>query len=113
LCGVPYINDLLAGNRTSMYGELASISATLLGFALTVVSIILVFSSDARLAVVTEHGKFSEVITVYFDAIKSLGAATIVTILALIFDRDKAPSPFFFCIVVISSNCSAGLAEQV
>lgn len=103
LGGATYVNMVLAGNRASVYGALAGVSATLLGFALTAMSVIIVCASIPQLAVVTEQDGFPDVIAVFFYAIRALGVTTVATLLALFFDRDRTPSLAFFCLVVITS----------
>src|SRR4051812_5410750 len=50
----PLVDSLLRGNRPIVYGTLASINGSLLGFSIAVTSIVLGFSSSDRLAVLRE-----------------------------------------------------------
>lgn len=99
--GWQFVIELLRGFRTTFYTTLASICATLLGSAIAVVSIILLYSSNARLSVVVEQGQFPPLMRVFFDAIWALGATTLVTLCGLLVDRDASPSPLAFCLCVM------------
>ncbi|MGO8946649.1 MAG: hypothetical protein ACLQUY_03075 [Ktedonobacterales bacterium] len=102
LHGNRWVNSVLVGDRASLYSAILTVSATLLGFVLTAVSVILVYASNPRLTVIVEHGRFTDLTKVFFATIKSLGIATLAALLALLFDREQAPSDVFFCICMIS-----------
>lgn len=82
------INIVLDGNRSTLYGTLASIFGSLLGFAITAVSIILGFSSSPALAVVRESKYYKTIWDVYIHTIRTLSFTTITCIISLIIDRD-------------------------
>src|SRR5690348_14484354 len=91
LGGESFVRNLLAGFRVTFYSTLASLSATLLGSAIAVVSIILLYSSNARLSYVVQQGQFPPLMKVFFDAIWALGATTLAAIFGLLIDREIAP----------------------
>lgn len=88
------LNDLegfLNGNRGNIYGALASIFGSLLGFVITAVTVVIAFASDDRLAIIKESTQYQTLWKVFFAAIRALGAATLVALLALVFDHDSSP----------------------
>lgn len=106
--GYRSLNELLAGNRATVYSTSAQIEGALLGFVLTAASVILGFSSSGRLALLIERGRFMGIMRSFFDAMRGCGVATAVSVIALLFDRDKAPSGVFFCVWLISIMWSIG-----
>jgi hypothetical protein len=89
--GVSAANSFLQGNRGAIYGALASIFGSLLGFIITAVSIALGFSSSERLTIVRESQHYQQLWGVFMSATRWLAIATIASIVALIADRDAAP----------------------
>jgi hypothetical protein len=89
--GATLVDATLKGNRSAVYGALASIFGSLLGFAMTAVSIVLGFSASERLAVVRDSRHYPTLWRVFLSAIKALGVATIAALIGLVFDRDSAP----------------------
>lgn len=95
--GSAVLNDLLQKNRGALYGTFASIFGSLLGFAITTVSIALGFSQSEQLRVVRESKHYPTLWKVFLSAIKVLGAATIASLIALLVDRDNTPnSPILY-----------------
>jgi hypothetical protein len=86
------IEETLKGNRGAVYGALASIFGSLLGFAITAVSIVLGFSTTERLAVVRESKHYPTLWKVFTATIRTLGLATVIALFGLILDRDSSPT---------------------
>ncbi len=89
--GGAILEDTLKGNRGAVYGALASIFGSLLGFAITAVSIMVGFSTDERLTVVRESKHYPTLWKVFTATIRTLGFATVVALFGLILDRDSHP----------------------
>lgn len=89
--GWKVVNTLLQGNRGAIYGALASIFGSLLGFIITAVSIALGFSASENLTIVRESRYYSHLWSVFMSATRWLAMATIASIAALVADRDSAP----------------------
>lgn len=87
--GMAVIDKTLDGNRAAVYGALASILGSLLGFVITAVSIVLGFSASEKLSVVRDSTHYPTLWQVYISAIRALAFATIACIVALVLDRDK------------------------
>lgn len=93
------LNDLvdrtLEGNRATLYETLASIFASLFGFAVAAVSIILSFIDRERFTKLREASSYSQLWGFFISAIWWLGVSTIASVLSLIFDNDSSPSYVF------------------
>lgn len=86
--GHVFLQKLLQNNRAAIYGALASIFGSLLGFSITAASVVLGFANTERLAVVRESKHYSTLWKVFTSTIRALGFATAAAMLALIIDRD-------------------------
>ena len=104
--GVSHISVLLSGNRANLYKTLATISATLLGFSLTSVSIAIGLVPREQLSLVRGSKHYSTLWKVFMHAIYSLGALTIWALVSLVADKDSAPVPW----VVIPTLMFFGLS---
>lgn len=90
--GADTVALVLQGNRATLYGTAASIFGSLLGFAITATSIVLGFSASERLAVVRGSAHYPQLWKTFSATIRALALATILSVVCLICDRDRAPS---------------------
>ena len=108
LCaGGAILEDTLKGNRGAVYGALASIFGSLLGFAITAVSIMVGFSTDDRLTVVRESKHYPTLWKVFTATIRTLGFATVAALFGLILDRDNHPMNAALYLTVFASLLAA------
>jgi hypothetical protein len=89
--GISVMNALLQGNRGAIYGALASIFGSLLGFIITAVSIALAFSASEKLTVLRDSKYYPQLWGVFLSATRCLATVTVAALVALIGDRDMAP----------------------
>jgi hypothetical protein len=89
--GRTVIDDVLKGNRSAVYGTFATIFGSLLGFVITAVSIVLGFSTSERLAIVRQSKHYPALWRSFTHTIRILGLTTVVSVVALIVDRDSKP----------------------
>ena len=104
--GAVCLESFLKSNRAPIYGTLATIFGTLLGFIITAASIVLGFSGSGRMQVVRQSRHYPMLWKVFFSATRALGLATLVALVALIFDRDSNPISWlmfalFFCSMLV------------
>jgi hypothetical protein len=92
--GASATSALLSGNRAALYGTMASISGSLLGFVITSTSIVIGFSASDRLAVVRESQQYPMLWRTFSASIRALAGATGVGLLCLLLDRDSVPIPW-------------------
>ncbi len=90
--GAPVIIGAVKNNHASIYGALASVDGSLLGFAITTVSIVLGFMSTERFATIRAHPAAASLWKTFRSTIRVLAVATVVSLLALVLDRDSSPS---------------------
>ena len=100
--GTVGIDLVLQNNRGALYGTLASIFGSLLGFAVTATSIVLGFSSSSSLRIVRESVHYATLWRVFLATIRTLGFATVVSLVGLVFDRDDAPWHWVLYFVVLA-----------
>jgi hypothetical protein len=96
------INQVLDGNRSAVYGTAAGILGTLLGFVITVTSILLALWPEAALKLLRESGHGETLAVLMKSCMRWLAAATGAALLALLFDRDRVAQPALVYLVVLS-----------
>src|SRR5438132_9359147 len=67
--GVRTLQSALDGNRSSLYSTLTQVGASLLGFVMTAVPILHLFSERRSTARLRAHGHFTSLYAAYFQAI--------------------------------------------
>jgi hypothetical protein len=98
------VAETLKGNRAAIYGALATIFGSLLGFTITAVSIVLGYAASDRLAVVRNSKHYPTLWKVFMATIRASGIATIVALVALILDRDTSPASILLYVCVWSTS---------
>jgi hypothetical protein len=104
LGGSSDVTKLLDQNRATVYGALASIFGSLLGFVITTLSIIVVLASMERLVIVRESAHYRTLYRTFIAGIRAIGLATIVALVALVGDRDTAPVRSLFIAMVFAAT---------
>ena len=89
--GSTHINKILDGARESVYRVMIGVSASLMGFSLTVISVVLGFSSHKRLALLRENEHYATLWKTFFGAVSALGSILLCALVALLLDRDASP----------------------
>lgn len=103
--GLAVVTDLLAGRRTTVYGSVATILGSLLGFVITAVSILVGFSQSPQLEVVRGSRHYRTLWITFTRTIWVLGLATVTALVALVLDHHTSPTPpalyavFFFTLL--------------
>ena len=89
--GKAVLFEVLKNNRSAVYGALATIFGSLLGFVITAVSVVVGFTASDRLTIVRESKHYPALWASFTHTIKVLGLATLTSLAALIVDRDNNP----------------------
>jgi hypothetical protein len=105
--GAALVDATLQGNRAAVYGALASIFGSLLGFTLAAAAIVLGYAASDRLAVVRDSRQYPTLWRVFIAAMRALALATAVALAGLILDRDAAPRPAILDVCVGASALAA------
>jgi hypothetical protein len=103
---VEALNSVLHDNRGSVYGALASIFGSLLGFAITALSLAITFSQDAKMELVRRSEHYGTMWDVFTKSITALSFATLAALLGLVVDREHSPSSWITALVVWASLLS-------
>jgi hypothetical protein len=101
LGGISVAGVLLKDNRGVLYGTVASIFGSLLGFVITATSIVLGFSVSERLAVVRESTQYPMLWKTFSGTIRTLAGATVIALVCLLVDRDRDPVPWLVVLLVV------------
>jgi FtsH-binding integral membrane protein len=94
------VNTILFGNRSAVYGALATIFGSLLGFVIASISIIMSLPDSPRLDVVRNSKHYPDLWQIFTSATKSLAVATGAALIGLVFDRDAEPIRFVLYLCV-------------
>ena len=100
------MDRLLDGVRMPIYRTTMAVSATLLGFSLTVISVVFGFSSHERLTLLRESKHYPTLWRTFFSAVSALALLLICSLAGLVLDRDDCP-------VVVVEVAYASLAVLV
>lgn len=95
-CWVPdaSVNDALADNRPAIYSTLASVFGALLGFMISAVSILLTITTIPLLQGLHRSAHYKDLWRAYHHGILALALGTVVSVVALIWDKDASPRWF-------------------
>lgn len=89
--GADRVNQVFDGVRVSVYRSTIVVAASLLGFSLTVISVVVGFSSHKRLKLLRESRHYPTVWRTFFGAVHALGLLLLCAFLGLVLDRDQSP----------------------
>ena len=92
LDGTSLFDAFLDGNRINIYGTVATIAGTLLGFSLAAASFVMSLTSSPRLAVLRQSPHFPTLWKTFFQAVRFLGALVLTSLVCLTWDKDDAPN---------------------
>jgi hypothetical protein len=101
------ISNLLENNRANIYGTLATIFGTLLGFVITGLSIVVGYSTDQKLKLIRDSASYKQLWNTFLSTIKILAISTIMCIVALVWDNDQTPNEYILYIMFFFTLLSA------
>lgn len=85
------VERILLERRDGIYPAMLSLEGTLLGFVLAALTIVLGYSQSGRLKLLHRSSHWSSIFHSYTDTLRWTSVATVVALLALLFDRDDSP----------------------
>lgn len=91
-CGAAVVDSVLKSNRSAVYGALASVFGTLLGFVVTAVAILLSFVATDTFALLRQSSHYQTLWRTYTSAIRILAFSTVAAIVALVADTEDSPA---------------------
>jgi hypothetical protein len=114
LWGRSQVIQTLNGTRQGIYGALASIAGSLLGFSITTVSIVMGFIQAPQLQILRESRHHQTLYDVFFSTIRYLALAVALPLVALFMDRDNAPSIWVcYAVLVITAIATMRLYRSM
>lgn len=111
--GYSKVNSVLLTNRGAVYGALASVFGSLLGFTITAFSILLGLASSPQLEVVREQPEYPILWRVYKSSVSVFAAATAVALVSLVLDRDTSTNKWTTYLMVFYSTLAAARIYRV
>lgn len=100
-----YFPALINGLRQTIYGTIATIFGSLLGFVIAGVTILISMGETPRLKLMFQYGLFVQVIAIFNSAAKWLAFGAFVSIAGLVLDRDVHVIWWYswldFCITIV------------
>lgn len=82
------VNRLIGGQRSAVYGTLATLDGALLGFVIATTAIVLAFAPSDQFEILRESVHYQTLWRTFTSTIRALALATAVAIVALLVDRD-------------------------
>lgn len=108
------LTDIVKGNRSAVYGTMASLSGSLLGFVIATQSIVLGFSGSDRLKILRNSKYYKQLWKVFTSSIRVLGSTTLLWLVALFFDRETSSRPLLLiCCLAVTFLAFLRLARCV
>lgn len=91
---------ILPDELAALYGALAAVFGSLLGFTIAAVSIIIAVSGDDRLAVLRGSDRYPDLWKTFFSAIRWLGGATLIAFAGLLWETVLVAALASFAILI-------------
>ena len=85
------MDQVLNGIRVPIYRTTITVAASLLGFSLMVISVVMGFSTHERLTLLRESKHYPTLWRTFFGAVRALALLLVCAFLGLVFDRDDNP----------------------
>jgi|SRR5665213_517828 len=98
--GAITVDAVLKGGRASIYGTIASILGSLLGFTITATSLVLGFSVSDKLTVLRESREYPKLWRTFSSTIWALAFTTVVSLVCLLFDKETEPTMWLLLLFV-------------
>lgn len=98
-----HLYSYLANQRGGLYTTLLTVEATLLGFIVAILTIVLGYAQASRFEIVRRSQHWTALFGSYTRAVRWSAYATALFLIGLLVDRDSSPHP------VVTALCMAGL----
>ncbi len=102
-----HLYSYLTNQRGGLYTTLLTVEATLLGFIVAILAIVLGYAQASRFEIVRESRHWRALFESYTRAMRWSAYATALFLIGLLGDQDSSPHP------VITALCMAGLLMSV
>mgnify|MGYP000973331578 CR=1 FL=1 len=85
------VMNVLKGSRSALYGAIAGVAGSLLGFVITGLSVLMVTGNSEGMKALKSSKHYEQIFRVFFSTSKYLGLLVVFSLVSLIVDRDAAP----------------------
>lgn len=102
-----HLYSYLANQRGGLYTTLLTVEATLLGFIVAVLAIVLGYAQASRFEIVRQSRHWTPLFESYTRAMRWSAFVTALFLIGLLCDRDSSPHP------VVTALCMAGALMSV
>jgi hypothetical protein len=102
-----HLFSYLTNQRGGLYTTLLTVEATLLGFIVAILAIVLGYAQASRFEIVRKSRHWRALFESYTRAMRWSAYATALFLIGLLGDRDSSPHP------VVTALCMAGLLMSV
>ena len=93
---------LLENQRSIVYATAASMLGSLLGFSIAAIAIVVAFVGMPKLALIRQNVYFPQLLLCFSLAIRALAAATVVSLVCLLWDRDSSPQTWCLYLLAVT-----------
>lgn len=108
LCdGMNFLEPVLCERRTALYGTLAALFGSLLGFVLASVAIVLSLHDNEKLSLIRNSRHYGALWQIFKASMRALASATVVSLAALLLDRQSTPNPLVLVLLFGAVTLSA------
>jgi|GEM_PF-1228028 len=112
--GRPVLIAFLDGNHQALYSTLATVSATLMGFVLAALTVILSYSTLPKFAELSKNDGWGTIFRTYFQASFFLFVETLLGFLGLVYDTDQSPRvTITYLVIGVAVFCAFRFARCV
>ena len=98
-----HLYSYLANQRGGLYTTLLTVEATLLGFVVAVLTIVLGYAQATRFEIIRKSRYWTALFESYTRGVRWTAYPTVLLLIGLLVDRDSSPHP------VVTALCMAGL----
>lgn len=104
-----FVPEITTGMRDTLYGTIASISAGLLGFVITGVTILLTLGETRRVKRMIEVGMYDKIVEVFISSARWLAGGVFLSLLGLVLDRGSNTWFQLYCWIVFNVTAVSAL----
>lgn len=108
-----HLYSYLANQRGDLYTTLLTVEATLLGFIVAVLAIVLGYAQASRFEIVRKSPHWTSLFKSYTRAMRWSAYATALFLIGLLGDRDSSPHPIVTALCMVGLLMSAALLARM
>lgn len=107
------LGEVVVGDRTTLYGPLAGVFASLLGFVLTALTVLTSVLPTEKFHALRETGHDTKIVREFAIGTAWCGLGTVLCVVALVIDRANGPTPQLPYLFAVLGGASGGTAVAI